>query len=265
MRYILSLSYGKDSIATLEVIHRLGLPLDEVVHIEVMATKDISANLPEMDAFKKKVDRVIKERYGYEVKHISGKPFEEYFYKVKVRGKYKGKIYGFPISTVKGGWCMKYLKKVPFEEFMEDNKDNVTYLGIAIDERDREQKESRYAYPLIEAGWTEAMAYDWCKANDLLAPTYEHSKRDGCWFCPKQRVAGLRRLRKEYPEYWEKLLEWDKVSPVTFKVGKTLHDYDRRFRLEDECDIPTDRTFRWEMLDLAENIIQLKLFSEENN
>ena len=260
MKHILSLSYGKDSIAALEVIRRLGLPLDEIVHIEVMATKEISANLPEMDEFKKKADKIILERYGYKVKHIYGETFEERFYRKKIRGKFKGEIYGFPISS-HATWCMKYLKKVPFDNYLKDNKDNVIYLGIATDEIQRVQKDKRYAYPLIEAGWSEEMAFNWCKDNDLLSPTYLHSTRDGCWFCPKQRVEGLRRLRKHYPKYWELLLKWDLDSSITFcSNGRTVHDLDRRFKLEEEGVIPTDRRFRWNKLELAERIEQLKLF-----
>lgn len=34
-QYILSLSYGKDSLACLEAIKQLGWPLDRIVHAEV--------------------------------------------------------------------------------------------------------------------------------------------------------------------------------------------------------------------------------------
>ena len=37
MEYIASISYGKDSLAMLEVIHRNNLPLDRIVHVEIMA------------------------------------------------------------------------------------------------------------------------------------------------------------------------------------------------------------------------------------
>lgn len=42
MEYIASLSYGKDSIAMLEVIKQHEMPLDRIVHVEVMATDTIS-------------------------------------------------------------------------------------------------------------------------------------------------------------------------------------------------------------------------------
>lgn len=71
MTHILSLSYGKDSLACLEAYKLLGYPIDRVVHAEVWATQDIPADLPPMVEFKKKADAIIKERYGLIVEHIS--------------------------------------------------------------------------------------------------------------------------------------------------------------------------------------------------
>lgn len=45
--YILSLSYGKDSLACLGAIEELGWPLDRITHAEVWATDDIPADLPQ--------------------------------------------------------------------------------------------------------------------------------------------------------------------------------------------------------------------------
>lgn len=67
--YVLSLSYGKDSIACLEAIRLLGYPLDRIVHAEVWATDTIPADLPPMFEFKSYADKIIKERYGIEVEH----------------------------------------------------------------------------------------------------------------------------------------------------------------------------------------------------
>lgn len=67
--YVLSLSYGKDSVACLEAIKILGYPLDRIVHAEVWATETISADLPPMVDFKRKADKIILERYGIKVEH----------------------------------------------------------------------------------------------------------------------------------------------------------------------------------------------------
>lgn len=69
-KYILSLSYGKDSLACLGAIEQLGLPLDGVVHAEVWATDEISADLPTMVEFKKKADQWIYEKFGIVVQHV---------------------------------------------------------------------------------------------------------------------------------------------------------------------------------------------------
>lgn len=67
---IISLSYGKDSLALFGACEELGIPIDGAVHAEIWATDDIPADLPPMVEFKKKADAIIKERWGIEVKHI---------------------------------------------------------------------------------------------------------------------------------------------------------------------------------------------------
>lgn len=265
MDYILSLSYGKDSLACLGAIEQLGWPLTRIVHAEVWATDTIPADLPPMVEFKAKADKIIKERWGIEVEHAcvrdsgGGKwTYERNLYKkVKDDTVTKRKaapnwfnrgivdIYGFP--SRKGQWC----NKLKFRGSVGWNG-AVTYAGIAADEKDRIKRwEGKLKMPLAEAGWDEAYCRQWCEDNDLLSPIYTTATRGGCWFCHNQRVGQLQLLRKNYPELWELMLKWDKDSPVAFKAdGHTVHDYDRRFQLEDEGYIyPEDPVFRWNMLD----------------
>ena len=184
----------------LEVIKRNNLPLDRIVHAEIMATPNLSADLPEMMEFKDKADRIIEDRYGIKVERIhSSKSYEEHFYQTKgEKSKYAGEIYGWPYLM--GAWCNDRLKMSVLSKF---NKKNVTqYVGIAVEEVKRYKILSeRKRSPLVEYGWTEQMCYDWCKENDLLSPIYKHRFRGGCWFCHNQRLQELRNLRKNYPEY----------------------------------------------------------------
>ena len=69
-QHILSLSYGKDSMACLFAIEKLGWPLDRIIHAEIWATDTIPADLPPMVEFKSKADKFIKDRWGIEVEHI---------------------------------------------------------------------------------------------------------------------------------------------------------------------------------------------------
>ena len=249
MQYIASLSYGKDSIAMLEVIKQHNMPLDRIVHVEIMATDTIHADLPPMVEFKGKADKIIKERYGIEVEHIHAKvSYEEQFYSVMQKGKAAGEIYGFPM--VRGTWCNDRLKTGLLNKF---GKPDVTqYIGIAADEPNRfHNLTERKRSPLVEHGIDEAEARRICEELDLLSPIYTQAERGGCWFCHNQGVQQLRLLRRLYPDYWELMLKWDNDSPVTFKPdGHTVHDFDKRFQLEDEGFLAVDdKVFRWEMLD----------------
>lgn len=125
MEHILSLSYGKDSLACLEACKLLGYPIDRVIHAEVWATDTIPAELPPMIEFKEKADRIIKERYGLTVEHITAErererlSFESSFYTVYESGKNEGKIWGFPM--VRGAWCNSRLKVRPLNSHLRAN------------------------------------------------------------------------------------------------------------------------------------------------
>lgn len=256
MEYVLSLSYGKDSLACLGAIEELGWPLDRIVHAEVWATDTIPADLPPMVEFKKKADEIIKARWGIEVEHVSSqRNYSDYFYRTRESGKSKGQIQGFPMT--RGAWCNDRLKTTVLDGI---KRKCVSYIGIAADEPNRfhnlsDTKKS----PLVEAEWDEAYCRKWCEENDLLSPIYTTATRGGCWFCHNQGIDQLRLLRKNYPEYWELMLKWDLDSPVTFKPdGHTVHDFDRRFQMEDDGFIMPGDRWKWEYLE--SELVNYRLF-----
>lgn len=255
MEHILSLSYGKDSLACLGAIEELGLPLDRIVHAEVWATDTIHADLPEMIEFKKKADKIIKDRWGIEVENIrSDWTFDSHFYQphiyasTKVASPAKNGIYGFPVRV--GMWCNSRLKVGALSKAQKGA--DYIYIGIAADEPERLLRLSgKKISPLAMAGWTEEMCRKWCEENDLLSPIYTTATRGGCWFCPNQCIDQLRLLRNKYPEYWKLMLKWDKDSPISFRPdGRTIHDFEKRFDAEEKGIVPCDRKFRWNMLNL---------------
>ena len=175
----------------------------------------------------------------------------------------QGTINGFPVQI--SPWCRK-LKidnvKTPFLDGpapQRANRNIVEYIGIAADEPKRfAQLNERKRAPLVEFGVDEELCGLYCRYNDILSPSYETSFRDGCWFCHNQGVSQLRLLRKNYPDLWALLMKWDLDSPVSFKAdGHTVHDFDRRFQLEDDMLIHPDAPFRWSMLD---GDLQYRLF-----
>lgn len=247
MEHILSLSYGKDSLACLGAVKELGWPLDRIVHAEVWATDTIPADLPPMAAFKERADAIIQEQWGIRVEHVKS-PYtaEQLIYRRRIRGNRVGEISGWPRVN---GCEIQCCKRGPLAKV---TRGCVSYWGIAADEPKRIEQHSKkenVKMPLVEIGWSEADCWTWCEQHDLLSPVYTDFKRGGCWFCPQQRVGELRILRKKYPEYWRIMLRWDTDSPMKFHPdGHTVHDFELRFQLEDEGFLYPDDKFYWDML-----------------
>lgn len=186
-QYVLSLSYGKDSIAAIEACFRLGYPIDRIVHAEIWATDTISADLPPMLEFKSKADAIIKARYGLTVEHVCAMrgdekmTYEKLFYHVPKRKKPpkyaggEGSILGFPI--IKGNYCTSRLKNdalcTGFNQWISGSNadlhkrikdigavfsivrrepgaktNTVQYLGIAVDEPIRIQRHTKPGFVL---------------------------------------------------------------------------------------------------------------------
>lgn len=252
MIHVLSLSYGKDSIACLYALREMGWPLERIVHAEVWATEYIPADLPEMVAFKQYADDKIKTEFGIEVEHVCAKDkngekltYEKLFYREVKFFRKKGishTITGWPLQNAP--WCNSRLK---VSVLNLDSSKYIQYLGIAYDEPDRYKVlVNNKLSPLVSIRWTEEKCYKICKENNLLSPIYTSSKRGGCWFCHNQSIGQLRMLRKKHPELWHIMLTWDKDSPLSFKSDEhKLADYDRRFWLEDKGIISENDRFRW--------------------
>lgn len=252
IQYIARISHGKDSLKMLDVIFARGLPLDRITTTDVWATDTIRGEHPKMVEFKVKADKIIKKRWGIEVEHFrSDVTFESGFYFKRGRTgrktKFDGKMYGWPMQ--RGQWCLQQLKLPALKKIGDKN---IQYIGVASDEPNRfHNLTGNKKSPLVEVGWDESYCRQWCEENDLLSPIYTTATRGGCWFCHNQGVGQLRLLRREYPDLWALMLKWDNDSPVTFHPdGRTVHDFDRRFQMEDEGLLfPDDRNFRWAMLD----------------
>jgi 3'-phosphoadenosine 5'-phosphosulfate sulfotransferase (PAPS reductase)/FAD synthetase len=233
VKYVASVSFGKDSLAMLIKIKELGLPLDEVIYVDIMFDDNISGETPEMASFITKAEKILKEKFNIEVTHLKGITFKEQFYKVKQRGNHIGDNYGFPYTI--GAWCNDRLKMQPIKEYLRKQKEQVIqYVGIAYDEPKRYERLNHQTHiaPLYDLKITEAEAMEICKKYDLVSPIYKTSFRGGCWFCPKQRLSQLKWLYKEHNDLWNILKDMEKDSFNTFKPNATLKDLEERFENE---------------------------------
>ena len=229
VKHIVNWSGGKDSSAMLIRMAEEGMPIDDIVFIEVMATPTLGGELPEMYEYIGKMERYIGRKITV-VRSVLD--FDTVCHQGYQKGQWAGKIYGFPLT--RGAWCNSRLKIRTIQKHYKTYGEHIRYVGIAADESKRLARlEACCRAPLAEWDMTEQDCVEFLKKREMLNPLYQKFKRLGCWFCVKQGLASLRVLRRDYPEYWAMLLEWDKESPRTFKPRYTVSGLEQRFSLED--------------------------------
>lgn len=236
-KLIASCSFGKDSLAAIITAEEHGIHIDEAVYCRIMFDEEISAELPEHEEFiHTKAIPLLRERYGIKTTIVQATETycSRFFTVYKDRSKKKGQIYGFPMRQ--GTWCNSHLKVRPINKWQKAAGEYTTVVGIAADEPKRinRKTERDNLLPLVKYGITEAEAFKICERGGCLSPAYNNGRtRLGCWFCHNQRINELRRLRKEHPELWKRLLALDEVSPCRFTTRSTVNQFDERFRQED--------------------------------
>lgn len=211
-RYIASCSGGKDSVATILLAAEKNEPLDEVIYSEVMFDQEISGEVPEhRDFIHQKLKRFVENELGCKFTVLrSDKTYDDVFHHIITRGPYKGLIRGF----VWPGKCAvnRDCKMPPLRKYHKAQPDDTrSYVGIALDEPKRLARlnKEKDISLLAKYGMTEADAWRLCEKYDMLSPCYQHSKRNGCWFCPNASTSELSHMVNRHPDLFEKLIEWE--------------------------------------------------------
>ncbi len=221
--HIASVSGGKDSCYMVLKMLQKGMPLDQLLFI------DTGLEFPEMYSYLEKFEGYI----GMKIKRIQSKTsFKEEFYRIVSTGKNKGKIYGWPY--ILGAWCNSRLKVTPLKKYLNNIGEYISYIGIAYNEPDRYYRlKINEIAPLYDMKITEKQVIVEMNKLGILNPLYKKFDRLGCYLCPKQNIESLRTVRREYPDLWSEMLEFDKHSSISFKPNATLCDLDKRFAQEE--------------------------------
>lgn len=238
MHYSLSWSGGKDSTASIILAHEHGEPIDSILFSEVMFDKQngISGENPRHIEFVKNKAKPLFESWGYKVYILHAqKDFLDVFNRIiekpTKRMEHKGKKYGFCVN----GLCSvkRDCKLKPLYDFYKEIDDEITqYVGIGIDEPQRLEslrKQSGAISLLEKYGYTEQMAKELCVQYDLLSPSYELTKRNGCWFCPNAKLVEHKEIRKLMPGVWRRFIELENEDNVANYLWnpytkETLHE-----------------------------------------
>lgn len=234
MKYFASCSFGKDSVATVLLAIENNEPLDGILFNEIVFDhkRNISGEIPEHIEWVYNTAIPTFERMGVSTKVIKSEKDYMYFFTNTVGGgKYKGKLYGFPMGgrciinrDCKVGAIKKYLRTIG-EEYTQ-------YIGIAIDEPKRlaRLKDNQISL-LAKYGYTEQMAMELCRKYNLVSPIYETGTRGGCWFCPNAKISALANFRNKHPELWQELeilSHTENLCTTGFKWGLTLQQVNEK-------------------------------------
>lgn len=165
---------------------------------------------------------------GAEVHVVTGMTYYEYVAHRAKRGKFKGKIFGFPYIC--SGQCgFKRDSKLKAILACDVGEYDYEDIGIAADETRRQQQLSETKRSiLMEIGITEAEAKAFCKEHGVLSPHYERSTRDGCVLCPNAKDDEISRWLNDYPKALPMLLQ--------------LQEYVKQERPDRD---PPRRNYRW--------------------
>ena len=239
-KHIASVSFGKDSLATILLAKEHGEPLDEAVYCEVMFDKDISGEVPEHRDFIYGTAIPVLERMGTKIIVLrSEKTYVELFTGRVTRGPKKGMVRSFPLC----GKCavQRDCKVRPIQRYQKGlPPGTVQYIGIAHDETERllRLEGGRQVSLLEKYNFTEKDAWEFCRKAGLLSPVYAFTDRGGCWFCPNAKLSELRHLYDHHPDLWARMMELQAIpGKTTEKFNRTqkFSDIDAMFRQEDEA------------------------------
>lgn len=219
----------------------MGLKIDLIITAFVWfdRTRGIYGDTPEKIDWMVNYAKPIFESWGYPVKTVSSdKDYLHYFFfKRQTSIKHPediGKYYGFLVG---GGCRMQREKERPIKQAIRElyNKDYMQIVGICADEPNRIEKmnaRKRERSLLVEKGMTQFDAKTKCKEYDLLAPWYGvERQRDGCWFCPNQRIPEMASLKTNHPDLWAELKKLSRVKNTVargFNYGESFESVEAK-------------------------------------
>jgi len=244
MRYVCAWSGGKDSTANILLARLYNEPLDTIICSEVMFDKEkgISGENPRHIDFIYNKAKPIFESWGYEVLILRAeKDYLDVFNRVienpRKHPEHKGMKYGFCIS----GLCSikRDCKMKPIQDYYKTlNEEVIEYVGICVDEPERlasMHKNPNKISLLEKYGYTQDNSRDLCDINDLLSPSYEMSKRGGCWFCPNAKLCEHRYIKENMPDVWDRFIALENEPNIAHDkwnsyTGETLAERNEKLK-----------------------------------
>lgn len=237
MKFIASVSFGKDSLAMLLKLLELGYPLDEVVYFDIGV---------EFDSIRHNAEKMGKILTDKKISFTILEPKEPFIWCMteKPVAKRDGTLQcGYKWC----GGCTRWGTTLKLDAIRDNNKKYgdemiAEYVGVAADERKRINRERGgnrvKIYPLVELEMTESDCLQYCYShgwhwNENGYELYDLLDRVSCKYCKNKNLKELRNIYHFMPDIWQELKELQDKVQMPFKGGKTIHDLEARFASED--------------------------------
>ena len=237
MKFIASISFGKDSLAMLLKLLELNYPLDEVVYFDIgVEFQSITNNAAKMKA-------ILADKG---IKFTILEPKEPFIYCMCEKPVKKAN------GTIQSGYkwcggCVRWGTTLKLDAIKKNNAKYgdemiVEYVGVASDERQRINRERHgnriKIYPLVEWEMTEKDCLEYCYSkgwhwSENGYELYDLLDRVSCKYCKNKNLKELRNIYHFMPDVWQELKDLQDKVKMPYKDGKTIHDIEMRFITEE--------------------------------
>lgn len=231
IKFVASLSGGKDSLAMLLRLMDEHLPVTHVVFYDTGM---------EYNAIYRIIDKIepMIVKYGAILKVI--RPKSDFLMDMLIKPINKGK----PNEHYGMDWCggvcrwRTHDKVSQINSYLDSLGECVQYIGIAADEVRRLREEKGKIYPLAEWGMTEADCLEYCRQKgwnwkEGEYDLYDLLDRVSCWCCSNKNLKELRNMYHFLPEYWGLLKGMQSRIDRPFRRDTSIFDLESRFKAED--------------------------------
>jgi len=212
MKYIATISGGKDSVTMVDLLLKNDYPVDYIVF------NDTKLEFKMMYDYIDKLNEYFKNRYNKEI--IKTEPdieFKDLILRDRTRGERKGKTKGFLSPEMPFCDFRKYSKINPLQKWLKKNniKDYILYIGFTKDEIARadnfRKNNPNTIFPLIEYfNMSELDCKKYLIEQEMENPLYRYFSRTGCKFCHYQSEQDWYHIWKYFNKDWQELKELEK-------------------------------------------------------
>lgn len=239
--FVVSCSFGKDSLAMLLKLIELGKRIDLVVFFDTGMEFQTIYNLR---------NKVVALLNKLGIKYVELRAETPFWVQMLIKEVNPGKDnahFGYEWCGGMCRWgtsdkvriCQKYYQdNYPDHEIYE-------YIGIAYDEPKRITDDEHKLYPLVDLCMTEADCLTYCRSkgyhwieegmDNTFVDLYDILDRVSCWCCANKNLKELKNIYRYLPKYWGYLRGLQSRIDRPFRrCGKeqTIFELEERFKKE---------------------------------